>query len=64
MQYQRRNHGHGFHHDAVGNHGSKTRYAIVIGEAQSNTDSEDQRHVSKNRTACFGHHVKLRLAAS
>ena len=57
MQHQRRNHGHGFHHDAIGNHCRQRRHAVIIGEAKCNTDSENQRHISKNGTARFCHNM-------
>ncbi|CCK18235.1 hypothetical protein BN136_4245 [Cronobacter universalis NCTC 9529] len=48
MQNQRRNDRHGFHHDAVSHYRRQGRHAVVIGEAQRNTDSEDKRHVGEN----------------
>lgn len=38
MQYQWRNHGHGFNHDAIGNNCGQRGYAIVIGKAEGDTD--------------------------
>ncbi|MNH88612.1 hypothetical protein D3C73_411230 [compost metagenome] len=57
MQHQWRNHGHGFHHDAVSHYRGQCRNAVVVSEAQGNTDSEDQRHIGEYGTAGFRHHV-------
>lgn len=58
MQYQWRNHGHGFNHDAIGNNCSQRGYAIVIGKAEGDTDRKNQWHVCKDGTACFCHNMR------
>ncbi len=35
VQHQRRNHRHGFHHDAVGHHRRQRGNAVVVGEARA-----------------------------
>ncbi|CQB63609.1 Uncharacterised protein [Salmonella enterica subsp. enterica serovar Bovismorbificans] len=58
MQNQRRNHSHGFHHDAIRYYRRQSRNAVVVGEAQRHADSENQRHIGKNRSARFCHNVR------
>ena len=58
MQYQRRDHSHGFYHDAIGNYCGKSGYAIVIGKAKGDTDRKNKWHVCKDGTACFCHNMR------